>query len=252
MKVFITGASSGVGETLSRQLVEAGYMVWGVARREDLLKKLQSDLGVDKFLFTRCDVGDENDVEHVVKMMRVAGFIPDVVVLNAAVFHSDTPQYQHSLFKRAIVVNVFGSLIWVDKFLPDFLKRGFGSFITISSISAYLPNKSLISYSTSKVALSATFRNLHMRYKKDNVDFSVVYFGPIATSLVPKWINFVGKPKYFFVLSSQKAAAYIKKIIESKNRKVAYWPPFLIGILFRILLIIPDRFLIFLSSKLKP
>ncbi len=252
MKIFITGASGGVGEALVRQSVKAGHTVWGVARREELLKKMQSDLGADKFLFTKCDVSNENDVENTVKLMRAANFLPEIVILNAAVFFHDAgSSYQHNLFKQGMAINVFGALVWVDKFMPDFLKRGSGSFIAISSISAYLPHSNDIFHSASKAALSMAIRSLQLNYVKNNINFSVINFGPIATSLSPQWIDSSGKPKYFFVLTPEKAASCIKKIIEVKNKKSVYWEPFPISWAWRLVSFLPDNLFYILSKYLK-
>lgn len=253
MKIFITGVSGGIGEELARQLVGAGHIVWGVARREELLKKIQSELGADKFLFTKCDVGNENDVENTVKLMKSANFLPDEVVLNAAIFfHNPDILYQHSLFKQGMITNVFGSLIWVDKFLPDFLKRGSGSFIAISSISAYLPHLRGFSYSASKAALSMAFRNLRLDYYGTNINFSVINFGPIATGLSLQWADSSGKPKNFLVLAPEEAAASIKAIIEAKNKKTIYWGgPLPVSLLWRLASFLPDNLFFLLSKNLK-
>lgn len=251
MKILITGASGGVGRALAEQLVKAGHMVWGVARREELLKKIQSELGADKFLFTKCDVGNENDVENAVKLMRTADFLPDVVVLNAAVLFPNK-DLRYSLFKQAVTINILGSLIWIDKFINDFLKRGSGSFIAVSSISAFLPYPNGLPYSATKAALSMAFRSLLLRYKGNNIDFSVIYFGPIATLLTPHWANSVGKPRYFFVLTPEKAAACIKEVIGAKNKKPVYWGgSFLISLLWRLASFLPDNIFFLLGKYLK-
>lgn len=252
MKILITGASGGVGEALAGQLTGAGHIVWGVARREELLKKMQSELGADRFLFSRCDVSNENDVENTVKLMMAANFLPDIVVLNAAVLLRDSGlKNQHSLFKQSMAVNVLGSLIWVDKFMPDFLKKGYGSFIAVSSVSAYLPNASSNSYSASKAALSMAFRSLWLNFRKTNINFSVINFGPIATTLAPQWIDSAGGPKYFFVLAPDKAAGFVKSVVENKNKKAVYWYPFPVSWLWRLASFLPDKLFFLLSKNLK-
>ncbi len=244
MKVFITGVSDGIGKELARQLVNAGHMVWGVARREELLKKMQSELGADKFLFTKCDVGNEDDVENTAKLMRSAGFLPDSVVLNAAVFYADADSsYKHSDLKQVMEINVGGSLIWVDKFFEDFLKRGSGSFIAISSISAYLPNINNVSYSASKAALSMAFKTLRMRYRKEGIGFSTIYFGTDATELTPLWSSENSGFKNLLIISRKEAAGKILKVINSAAGD--YWFPFFTTLFFRTLAFQADIFSVF-------
>lgn len=250
MRIFITGASDGIGKALAKQLTADGHLVWGVARRKELLERLQSEIGADKFLFSVCDVGNEEESKSVLREMRQKDFLPEVAVLNAAAFLSDTDSYyNHSLLVKAFRVNVFGALFWVEAFLPDFLKRGSGKFIAISSVAAYRPNPKSISLSASKAALSMAFRGLRLRYQKDNIGFSNVYFGPIATNLVPAWSSAGGQPRYFFVLSPEKAA---KKIIKVLNGKAGdYWFPFFTTFIFRLVLLMPDRVFAAITQYLK-
>lgn len=244
MKIFITGVSDGIGEELARQLINAGHVVWGVARREELLKKIQSELGADKFLFSKCDVSNGDDVENTAKLMRSAGFIPDSVVLNAAVFYPDADSpYKQSVFKQAMEVNVNGSLIWIDKFLGDFLKRGSGSFIAISSVSAYLPNINSISYSAGKAALSMAFKIFRTRYQKEGVNFTTIYFGPVATKLIPLWSSEIRGLKNLFIISREEAAVKILKVINSAAGD--YWFPFFTTLFFRVLSSQADIFSVF-------
>lgn len=239
MRILITGASDGIGRALAKQLSADGHLVWGVARRKELLERLQSEIGADKFLFSTCDVGNEDQSKSVLKEMKQKDFLPEVVVLNAAAFLNDAdPQYNHSLLVKTFQVNVFGALFWIEAFLPDFLKRGSGKFIAISSVAAYRPNPKSISLSASKAALSMAFRGLRLRYKKENVGFSNVYLGPVATGLVPVWSSAGGKPRYPFVLTREKAAEKIAGILNKKAGD--YWVPFFTTLIFRLSLFLPD------------
>ena len=107
MKVFITGASDGIGRELAKQLVRQGHEVWGIARRAELLSALQKELGKENFHFSAGDVGNEKDAENSFLEMKRAGFLPDTAVLNAAVFLKDSePDYRHDLFIQSYQVNV--------------------------------------------------------------------------------------------------------------------------------------------------
>lgn len=250
MKIFITGASEGIGRALAKQLVAEGHTVWGVARREELLKGLQHELGNEKFLFSVCDVSNEVMVDATITAMEKCSFIPDMVILNAVAFPEDTePHYNHLLLVRTYGINVFGALIWVEKFIEKFSRRGRGTFVAISSSSAFRPDPKSVSLPSSKAALSMAFRSLRLRYAREKIKFNLVYLGPVATSLVPRWLSPSGKPRYFFVLNPDQAVKGILRVIYGRGGN--YWFPRFTMLLFRVSLILPDRLFVFLTRQLK-
>lgn len=252
LKVFITGVSSGIGRELVRQLIKDGHVVWGVARRQEELEKLATEIESDSFFYSVCDVARVLDIEKVRVEMRSKNFLPDAVVLNAAAFIKDIiPQFNYRIFEDVFKANVFGALKWVDLFIADFLKRGSGQFIAISSTSAFRPNSSRVSYSATKSAVSMAFRGLALQYRRDNILFKVIYFGPIATSMsIHVKRDKEGKivSKSFFVANTEDAVRAIIKAMNSK--KLEYYFPFISTTLFRLILWIPDSFFAFLSKLL--
>lgn len=226
MKVFITGASSGVGRALAEELVKSGHQVWGVARRGNLLAGIQQELNSGNFFYTQCDILSELDVKRVVAEMERRNFLPDTVVLNAGAFQEDiSPHYNHKIAEHIFATNVYGALIWVDRLVAMFVKRGSGQFLAVSSTSAYRPDITSASYPASKVALSMAFRSLRLRYQKENVFFKTIHFGPIATTISSRYTKFPEvQKKFFFVLTPKQAARSLIKAME--GRKLEYYFPF--------------------------
>lgn len=227
MKVFITGVSSGIGQALARLMLKEGHMVWGVARRQT---------GLDKLIFTQADVSQEGDVNKVMAVMKEKNFIPDVAVLNAGVYEVDMEQvYNHEVASRVYDINLYGAMIWVEKFLPDFLARKNAQFIAISSIAAYRPDEWSSSYSASKAALSMSFRSFRLRYHDSGVKFKTIHFGPVDTLVIPR---FADSKKGGWVVSASAAARYISQVIKSHKQNF-YYP--LNSWLIRLTAFIPDR-----------
>ena len=251
MNVFITGVSKGIGRELVKQLVKNGHTVWGISRSDNLLRALAREVGKDRFFYTVCDVSNENDVKKTMIKMKRYSFIPDVIILNAAIFHDDMkPYYSNRILLKTFTVNLFGALTWVEKFLPDFLTRGGGHFIASSSTSAFRPDFNSVSLPASKAALSMAFRSLRLRYTSENIIFSTVHFGPVATGISPKYVSLSGGPKYPFVLTTSQAAGYMQRVIKERKPK-DYFFPFVTTLAFRLTLFFPDSFFAMISRILK-
>lgn len=251
MKIFITGVSEGIGRELVKQSVKNGHTVWGVARRDDMLQTLAKEVGKSRFFFNVCDVSSEKDVKETIRRIKNRSFTPDVVILNAVVFVEDTqPQYNNLFMSRTFAINLFGALTWVEKFLPEFLAQGRGHFIAISTTSAFRPDPNSVSLPASKAALSMAFRSLRLRYISEKIIFSTVHFGPVATSISPKYLSSTGGPKYPFVLTAARAVEYIQKVMNERKAK-DYFFPFFTTLLFRLTLFLPDKLFAMVSKLLK-
>ena len=243
MKIFITGISSGMGKILTTNLIKEGHEVWGIARRKEILEELQTNLASDNLHISSCDIGNMLEMRDIAKRMRDEGFIPDVIVLNAAV-HLKNPlnTFDFGLYQKSFDINVRGALFWVAEFLQDFLKRDSGQFVAISSTSAFRHGYGGISYSASKAALSLTFRRLRIHFAKSGIKFSTIYFGPIDTEL---WR---GPKVRFLVPSTDRAARYIARIFEKKGGE--YYFPFFTTLLSRLSLLLPESLFVFFSKHL--
>lgn len=243
MKIFITGVSSGIGKTLTTELIKIGYEVWGIARRQEELEVLKNNLNSANLYLSRCDVESLDDMKNVADEMKSKNFVPDIVVLNAAV-HLQNPKnnFDLKLYRKSFDINVYGALFWVREFLDVFLKRNHGQFIAISSTSAFRHGYGGISYSASKAALSLTFRRLRIHFAKTGLKFSTIYFGPINTGL---WRG----PKIPGIIpSAWRATKYVVKIFNRSGGE--YYFPFFTTFLSRLSIFLPESLFIFFSKHM--
>src|SRR5574343_737685 len=111
MKILVTGASSGIGKELIKQLISEGHIVWGLARDGELLDNLHKELHHNNsFFFTACDICDEGELRLAFQEMQEI-FSPEVVILAAGIFPNDiNPEFDYESFSKAIETNLFGCL----------------------------------------------------------------------------------------------------------------------------------------------
>lgn len=177
---LITGASSGIGEELSRQAVAAGHTVYGAARRAEALGKLGSALGT-AFTPVVLDVTDKKAVNAACLSLSV---LPDVVVLNAGVGENESRNaFDASVHERTFTVNYFGAIYIVEALLPAFMKRGAGAFVAISSLAAYRGLPLGGAYGASKAALTTAFESMRVTYGWSGVRFVTVHPGFVDTPI---------------------------------------------------------------------
>ena len=243
MNVFITGTSSGIGRELTVQLLREGQRVWGIARTQSKMDEFSATLANATFRYSICDVADPQACRAVLADMAQNGFVPDVVVLNAAVYEKDVGEgLDREAFQKTFAINVDGALFWVEQFLPLFLRRGFGHFIAISSTSALRPGYSSVSYPASKAALSMAFRGLRLNFAHTPVLFSTIHFGPVETRLWSGRLTFL-------VPQTSSAARFIRRVIASGGK--SYFFPFLSTLLLRCTLFLPDLWFSTVTRLLK-
>lgn len=180
MKVLITGASRGLGAALVERYLFNGAQVWGVGRSSAPVRVPDGK----RFIYTQCDVRDADAIRMTVRDMTGVGFIPDIAVFNAGAPTKDAADsFRFQSFRENFETNLFGTVIWVEEFLPHFLKRGSGIFAAISSQSVFRENhKDVVGYSASKLALTKAFENLRLQYLPTGVRFVTFHPGRMSAA----------------------------------------------------------------------
>lgn len=188
--IWVTGASSGIGAALARQLSAAGARLILSARREDKLLELARELG------TPCAVVplDVTDVaradDHVTRAMAAFGHI-DVMVHNAGVSQrAAIRDTTIDVDRRIMDVNYFGVVALTKALLPHWpagAKRR-GHFVVVSSVTGYVGTPQRSSYAASKHALHGFFESLRAELH-DAVDVTMVCPGWVDTDIATNALN---------------------------------------------------------------
>lgn len=216
MKIFITGASSGIGEELARSYATGDNELILLARREERLKKLQSQLlpyakSVDII------VADVTEFETLQEKVKAIGSV-DMVILNAGIsigYSKGITPFKD--FKKLYDVNVLANHAILEILLPRFQDQKSGKIVFISSLASLISMPTAKIYSSSKRALNAYAEGIRYKYRNDGIKVINILPGFIKSELTDK--NNFYMP---FLLSTQDGVKKIVKAIEKEKRFYAF------------------------------
>jgi 3-hydroxy acid dehydrogenase / malonic semialdehyde reductase len=195
---LVTGASSGIGEALSRELVKRGWSVIGLARSLDKLTNIQNELG-SAFTPVVCDVSNKSDIEKASKHISEQNLYPSHFFLNAGIAGEkvlENPNaFDITIHEKIMAVNYFGVLAFVEYWEKPCQENGGANFIVTSSINAIFAPPTGSAYCASKAAISKAFESLSLTYFGTSLKFSVIYTGPVATDGLKGNFPFTWKPE---------------------------------------------------------
>jgi 3-hydroxy acid dehydrogenase/malonic semialdehyde reductase len=181
---LVTGASSGIGEAISKELVRRGWQVIGVARSMDKLDRLQKELS-DSFLPIECDVSQKEHIIRASSFILEKGMIPSLLFLNAGIAGESAienpDKFDLAMHEKIMNVNYMGVLGWVEFWEKPCIENGGANFIVTSSVNAIFAPPTGSAYAASKAAIAKAFEGLSLTYFGTPLKFSVVYPGPVDT-----------------------------------------------------------------------
>jgi short-subunit dehydrogenase len=198
--------------------------------------------GVNCSVF-QCDVGNQDEVDAThAKIKQKYDFI-DIVILNAAVnIKPDMIGSNSAAAIETMNINFFGVLRWIDKVLPDYLKRGEGMIVGISSLADNRGYSVSGTYCPSKAALSIYLEGFRIEASKHNIKVLTVKPGFVKTPMTDK--NDFNMP---FIISADRAAKYIVRGIQRERKIIQF--PFLTVILAKIIGTFPPFLYDYLSKR---
>ncbi|MEN9518829.1 MAG: hypothetical protein RLZZ381_1417 [Cyanobacteriota bacterium] len=181
--VAVTGASSGIGEAIARELADAGCEVMLAARREEQLKSLVQELG-DNAAYHLTDVTDAKQVQEMAQATIDRFGRIDVLVNNAGVMPvSPLIDLKIDDWNKAIDINIRGVLHGIAAVLPNMSDRGSGHIINIGSVASIhaLPNFAV--YCGTKFAVKAISESLR-KETLGKVRVTTIYPGAVESELM--------------------------------------------------------------------
>ena len=240
-KIWITGASSGIGKAVAEKFAAEGWMVAASARRQEILNKMAENQNIFAYPL------DVTQKENVTKIFNK--IIDDFKNVDICLFCSGTydPKLEQEINieqnKFVMETNYFGVLNCIKAVETYFKNKKTGQISIVSSVAAYrgLPNSS--GYGPSKAALTNLTESIYFDFKKHNVKISLVSPGFIKTPLTDK--NEFPMP---FIRSPEFAADKIFQGLTKKNIFEVHFPLGL-TLTLKFLRILPYRLYLFLIDK---
>jgi short-subunit dehydrogenase len=213
MKALITGASSGIGRDMARNLSARGYDLILVARRTDRLEELKKELKTNAQIIS-ADLSKEEacmDLHEQVKNENI-----DILINNAGfgVFGAfDESDLQEEL--RMIDTNIKAVHILMKLFLKDFKAKNSGYILNVASSAAFLPGPLFSSYYASKAYVLRLTEAVYEELRKAG---SKVYVGTLCPGPVHTEFDTTAKVSFSLKgLDSRFVADYtIKKMFQRK------------------------------------
>jgi NAD(P)-dependent dehydrogenase (short-subunit alcohol dehydrogenase family) len=179
-RVLVTGGSKGIGAAVARWLAEAGAAVVLVARGREALEATRAELAGERHEAHVLDVSDETG------WRSLAGALGELdgLVCAAAVLDPIGPvgTYEPGHFRRALDVNVVGTLLAVHHCLPA-LRSARGAIVTFSGGGAAGPLPRYDAYAASKAAVARLSENLAIELAPAGVRVNCVAPGFVATGM---------------------------------------------------------------------
>ena len=219
--IFITGASSGIGEGLARAFARKGAILGLLARREELLENLKTECGLvgGEAVAFPCDVTDADAVRNAANRLREEYGRIDILIANAGIGGNDqeTRSLRPAAVKRLIDTNVIGSVNSVHAVLPEMLERASGHLVAISSLAGLRGLPKSAAYSASKAAMTAFFESVRVDVRHRGISVTIIQPGFIKTPLTSGRAN-----KMPFLMELDDAIPLILMAIEKRKRFSAF------------------------------
>lgn len=214
MKALITGASSGIGRDMARELAKRGCDLILVARRRNRLEEIKNEITGVSVETIECDVSTEENCTKLYNSVKDKGV--DMLVNNAGFglagefLSTDLNKELNMIKTNVVAVHMLTKL-----FLKDFAEKDRGIILNVASSAAYMAGPYLSTYYATKNYVrrltEAVYREL--KEKNSNVSVSVLCPGPVNTEF-----NDVANVRFALKgLSSEYVARYaIEKALKGK------------------------------------
>lgn len=196
--IWLTGASSGIGEALAYELSSKGAKLILSARRKEELERVKnncSEAARNDIRILTLDLSQPQTLEGIAhEAVRCFGHV-DVLINNGGISQRSLAQESTmEVYRRLMEVNFFGAVALTKSILPHFVSRKQGHIAVLSSVAGKYGTPYRSGYSASKHALHGFFDSVRAEHFKDNVSVTILCPGVINTPITMSALTGDGTP----------------------------------------------------------
>jgi len=242
-RIWLTGASSGIGAALAEHLLAQGHRLALSARRVEALEQLALRWP-GQVLVVPGDLGDAEQVRAIGARIREHWGALDQVILNAGTCeYLDTHAFEAALIERVMRANLLSVAYCMEAALPLLRLGHQPHLVAVSSSVTYLPLPRAEAYGASKAALRYLCEALRVDLVAEGIDVTLVSPGFVDTPLSRQ--NDFPMPMRWSV---DRAARHIATRLERRPLEIAFPGPFIAAL--RLLGLLPKRLQLALGKRM--
>ena len=242
-RIWLTGASSGIGAAVAQLLLQQGHAVAVSARNVQALEQLRAQYP-EQVVVLAGDLTDSQQVKAMADQLATLWGAVDQVIINAGTCeYLDAADFQASMIERVMRANLFSSAYCVEAALPLLRKAEQPHIVAVCSSVTYLPLPRAEAYGASKAAMRYLFQSLRIDLADEGIDITLVSPGFVDTPLTQQ--NDFPMPMRWPV---DKAARHIVTRLPQRPMEIAFPGPFIAAL--RVLGRLPQRLQLALGKRL--
>ena len=230
LSVWITGASSGIGEACAYRYAAQGARLIltssSAERLENVAEKCR-EAGATQVVVLPYDFSSNDDIEALVQSAWDATEGIDIVMLNAGISQrTNVEDTSMEMVRKIMEVNYFAPVAIAKEILPKMLKRGGGKIAVTTSIAGRFGFPLRCGYSSSKFALYGFFETLQAEYYDAGIRVTIVCPGRVQTNISRYALDKGGKPHGVMDpgqaggMTAEAAARIITRAIAKEKKEV--------------------------------
>ena len=235
--VFITGASSGIGQALAWRYAQAGYRLALAARQTSLIESWvgQHGISANSYQIYSADVSVPDSIARAAQACLAAQGLPDVVIANAGISIGidSAVRADIDVMARILATNNVGMAATFQPFIAGMVQRGSGTLVGIGSVAGIRGLPGHAAYCASKAAVIAYCESLRGELRASGVKVVTLCPGYIDTPLTQK----NRYPMPFLMPAQDFADRAFKAIGAGASYRVIPWQ---MGLVAKLLRLLPD------------
>ena len=223
--VIITGAASGVGKELTKQMIKKGAHVAALDINEENLEILKQEINSKRLKTYKVDMGNKENIKAFTEKYRKE-FDVDIIINNAGIIQPfvKVESIEDSTIDKVMNVNFFGPVNLIRYLMKDLTKdRKKQYIVNVSSMGGFFPFPGQTIYGASKAALKIFTEGLYAELEKTNVKVLIVLPGAMNTNITKNSnveLNTAKEESNFKLLEPDIAAYKIIEAIEKDKFKL--------------------------------